>query len=379
MRTYLLLPACLFLFLACDPSLFPVGPGDGGRDGSDGGLEEEGDGATGPWDLDGIDYAISNGEPVDAPLETWTFVPVDEAKCTNGTSTGFAINRTDRSDRLVILLAGGGACWEAAACAAGFAVHIQDTMGEGPVLAEARSAGLRSVFDREDADNPFRDASFVYIPYCTGDLHSGTRVHTYDWFGPRELHHVGGNNMHHYLRRIRATFPEVDRVWLSGVSAGGYGATTNWWRVQKAMPWARVDVFNDSGLPIDVAGDGRWGTMLRVWAPAFPPGCDDCDEGLSRTLEYSAEILAEPRRYGVIGFLEDDVIAAFFGLTTQEVQARMESMRDAAAPNVKTFLLSGTGHVVYDAPSRSTTDGVSARSWATEFAEDAASWEHVGP
>ncbi len=48
------------------------------------------------------------------------------------------------------------------------------------------------LFDRGDGDNPFADASYVFVPYCTGDLHAGSRVAMYLVDGqPTKGHHFG--------------------------------------------------------------------------------------------------------------------------------------------------------------------------------------------
>ncbi|WP_158620041.1 pectin acetylesterase-family hydrolase [Corallococcus sicarius] len=337
------------------------------------------DAGAGDYDLPSVPYTVDAGAPIDAPRESWTFVPVPDAHCANGSSTGMAINLTDRSKRVFVFLAGGGACWEAAACALGTATHITDTMGADPVLAEAQAADLAVLFDRANPQNPFRDASFVYVPYCTGDLHAGTRVHTYDWFGPKRVEHVGARNLDAYLRRLQPTFPEADRVWLAGISAGGYGATFNAWRVQKALPWARVDVLNDSGLVINTAGDGRYGTMRANWGVEFPPGCTGCDTGLSAVLGASARLLTAPRRHGMLGHLQDGTIALYFGLDGAQVQAGLEAARASAEPNVKTFYLPGNPHVLLAHPDAATGAGLTVRAWLQQFAGDDPAWSHAGP
>ncbi|MCY1014938.1 pectin acetylesterase-family hydrolase [Pyxidicoccus sp. MSG2] len=370
MRTRSRMSLGLLLLSACGATAPVPGGGD-----TDAGTP----GPGGDYDLPSISYAVDAGAPIDAPRETWTFVPVPDAHCANGSSTGMAVNLTDRSKRVLVFLAGGGACWEAAACALGTATHITDTMGEAPVLAEAGAQNLAPLFDREDPGNPFRDASFVYIPYCTGDLHAGTRVKTYDWFGPRNVEHVGARNMDAYLRRLQPTFRDADRVWLSGVSAGGYGATLHWWRVQKALPWARVDVLNDSGLVIDTAGDGRYSTMQQSWGMEFPPGCAGCGAGMSEVLGYSTRLLAAPRRYGLLGYVQDGTIALYFGLNGAQVQARLEAARASAEPGVKTFYLPGNQHVLLTTPDASSGTGPSVREWLQAMAGDAPGWSHAGP
>ena len=351
-----------------------AGPAPDAGSNSDGGVP-----VTGPYDLPGVTYTVAPGEPITAPEETWTVVPVPDAHCANGTSTGLAVNLTNRSKRVLILLAGGGACWEASACALGTATHISDTMGEAAVLGEARHANLATVFNRDDVNNPFRDASFVYIPYCTGDLHGGTQVTTYDWFGPRRIEHVGARNMDAYLRRLQPTFPDATRVILAGISAGGYGATLHGWRVQKAFPWAPVDVLNDSGLMVDVAGDGRYGTMQQRWKLDFPPGCTECSSGLAAVLTRSAELLTPPRRYAMLGYLRDSTIGLYFGLQGDVIESRLLNVRSSAASNVKTFYLAGDQHVLLTTPNASTASGVTVRAWLEAFSDPTSAWEHQGP
>lgn len=330
------------------------------------------------WDLPGIAYTLTPGAPIDAPLEQWTWVPLAGAKCANGTPTGVAIQRTTRSQRILLYLQGGGACWEAAACAAGTATHITDTMGEKAVLAEAQAAPLQVIFNRDAKDNPFRDATFVYVPYCTGDLHVGTAATVYDWFGPKTVHHVGASNLDALLGRLAATFGQTDRVWLMGASAGGYGATLNWWRVQKALPWARVDVVNDSGLMLDPAPDGRWQNMVARWKIAFVPGCPQCPQHLSAALDYQLQLLGAPRRYGQLSWLQDKTIALYFGLTGPQEQQGLLTQKAQMPSHAKLFLLSGNEHVVLATPAVKAA-GVTALQWLQQLASDAPDWQHAGP
>ena len=49
--------------------------------------------------------------------EKWTWVPFADAKCRDGSSTGIAVNPSSGSDKLMIFLQGGGACFNATTCA----------------------------------------------------------------------------------------------------------------------------------------------------------------------------------------------------------------------------------------------------------------------
>ena len=76
---------------------------------------------------------------------------------------------------------------------------VLNTAVHGPFgQAQWEASGAPSVghaLDRARATNPFRAASYVFIPYCTGDLHAGSNVATYDVLGPRKFAHVGRRNV----------------------------------------------------------------------------------------------------------------------------------------------------------------------------------------
>ena len=71
---------------------------------------------------------------------------------------------------------------------------------------DRRARRVAHALDRARATNPFRDASYVFVPYCTGDLHAGSNVATYDVLGPRTFAHVGRRNVEALLPRLRATW-----------------------------------------------------------------------------------------------------------------------------------------------------------------------------
>ena len=373
MRRTALLGLCLALGSGC---LVPVGPPpDGGGAGQDGGGAVPLDGGLPAWDG-------GTGAAITAPSETWTFVAFPDSKCANGTPTGVAVNLSARSNRLLLYLQGGGACWDVGTCfVLNSASHLGDTMGETPVLNEARA--LPYLFDRTRADNPFKDASFVYVPYCTGDLHAGTRANVYEALGQqRTLHHVGGLNVDAYLRRLVPTFASADRVWLAGASAGGYGATLNWWRVQSAFGAVRVDVLSDSGIPVDTTGDGRFGLMKAAWGLRLPPGCTACEAGFSGWLPHYVGLMPPPARYALLAFRQDNVIRAYFGLDLPTFEARFDALRAGMGPGQRAWVQDSTQHVVLGQNPIPVLDGgVAATAWVQAFAADApdAGWAHAGP
>jgi len=206
--------------------------------------------------------------PFEVPRDReWHYVELPGAVCANGTPMGIALNLDPTSDRLVLFLQGGGACWNTATCVIiGSAAHLRDTLTESVVLSEARGAGGFTL-DRDDAENPYRDQNLVYVPYCTADVHVGDAETTYRT--PRTtmvVQHRGAANTEMILARLAATFPALDRLTMIGESAGGYGVAVNGFRGRLAFPGVRVDVLDDSGLIVD-ADPGQWAEMMASWRP----------------------------------------------------------------------------------------------------------------
>src|SRR5438477_2668545 len=161
----------------------------------------------------------TNGGPptLGTTPKQWQYVPIDGSQCMNGTPTGIGVNLGTSGD-LVIYMEGGGACFNDDTCK-----HAAHPNGWGPsdfgVNIGPYNIGL---FDRLDDANPFHDATFVFVPYCTGDVHSGSKP---DGMGGRTF--VGYFNVGHILDYLVPKSTAVTRVIVAGSSAGGFGALIN--------------------------------------------------------------------------------------------------------------------------------------------------------
>jgi hypothetical protein len=80
------------------------------------------------------------------------------------------------------------------------------------------------------------------IPHCSGDVFSGDTE-----AGFKGRPQIGYKNVAAYLPRLASTFRDADRVVLTGMSAGGYGAAYNFVQVQRAFSWVDVTMVDDSG------------------------------------------------------------------------------------------------------------------------------------
>jgi hypothetical protein len=188
------------------------------------------------------------GQPLATPAGQWTWVPFDNAFCADGSPTGIGVNLSATPGaRPLIYLEGGGACWNEITCYTLMtAAYFTTGYGASDFASESSDTTYLALpggfFDRTAAANPFKDYSYIYVPYCTGDVFAGNNVVQY---GSNMAHYVGFANVTAFLDRIVPTFPSADRVILAGSSAGGLGAAYNWWQTQQAFGNIRVDLIDD--------------------------------------------------------------------------------------------------------------------------------------
>jgi hypothetical protein len=184
------------------------------------------------------------GPPLDgAEVEEreWTWYDVEGSICRDGSPTGVGL-RVDDPKRLAIYLNGGGACFNDLTCASN-----PSSFGEVDLYdLEDQADGI---FDLDRLENPLRGWSMMFVPYCTGDVHLGTRYQGQAIGVEGNQSFVGSHNFDKALRFIEPYFleQEVEEILLFGSSAGGYGVYTNFMKVKRFFPDAKLTVINDSG------------------------------------------------------------------------------------------------------------------------------------
>lgn len=318
---------------------------------------------------DGADSG-SDGSNVDSPLgisvDVWAWLDFPDSRCANGSPTGIAVNRHANADHLLVFLQGGGACVDAESCW----THpmAANLTGYGTAQLQVEPMLGNGIFQRDDAANPFRDATYVFVPYCTGDLHAGTNVATYDVNGvATPTYHYGGRNLDLYLARLGAGLPAFDRVWLAGTSAGGFGTLINQDFVARTFG-ARTDVIDDSGPSF-----GDFG-FPPTWQVRLPPGCPTCSAGFAALFAYD-RLTYPSTRFGFLAFQVDTLLPGFFGVEESVMTqwlAQYEGALDGIA-NAQSFVALGTGHAVLTSKidPAATAD---LPLWIQQMANDDPSW-----
>lgn len=323
-------------------------------------------------------------EPLDTPLGAWTWFDSPGSSCHDGSETGFAVNRGAGDDVLVVLM-GGGACWDFTTC------FVVQSAAKGPfqraqfdAVADAIGVG---VLDRDDPANPYRDFSFVFVPYCTGDLHAGERAVDYTQGGiTATWHHMGARNIRLMLPRLAATFPSPTRLVVAGLSAGGYGATLQYAAFRAAFAPAQAQLVDDSG-PL-LPGDGIPATYRAAWFANWrldqvvDPICGQlCKTDLSAFYPALAARFPDDRMALVVS-LQDQVIAAYFGMLGVQLEARLEELATdvlAPLPGFRTFMFAGTSHTTLASPQSFTVKGRDLRSWLGLMLAGDPGWISLAP
>lgn len=345
--------------------------------------------------------------PAAAPYDAWTFVPTPDARCADGSPTGFAVSPHLGSDRLLILVRGGGVCWDYQHCVGNPTPVYLD--GYGPAQFDAeRAAGWldRGILDRSDPTNPYRDANLAYVPYCTGDLHLGTNVTTYA--SPSgaavAIHHVGSTNIAVFLRRLVPTFAGVGTVAVAGYSAGGFGATWNLPQIATAFaatapamiliddsgPFLRTPWFTeDLELTLDqryhagasVPGCGACspsagGQLAAIYAHvgATVPGLRGALLSSTRDLVLSAAFARPP---GDPALACADAGACTFAVGLLDLADHLAALRREP---IKSFLVKGDEHVFVTKPLGGfSTNGLTVAAWLGQQLDDDPAWVSQRP
>ncbi len=261
----------------------------------------------------------------------------------------------------MILLEGGGACFDATTCSLNNSAYGQPEFVQ--FAGDAQYGGGAGVFNRNDAANPVKDWNFVYVPYCTGDVHAGNNPQgTIESLSTQQF--VGYTNMSLYLRRIAPTFPGITQVLLTGISAGGFGALANYVQVARVFDPVPVALLDDSGPPMDepfvpacLANlfSQTWGLDKTVQADCG----DDCPDTSHLLIDYLKHVSKSYPNipFSLVDSTGDWVISVFFGygdndctdlavLPEATFTAGLQDLRSQMAGQINfgAYVFSGTDH-----------------------------------
>ena len=224
-------------------------------------------------------------------------VPTAEGPVVAPTQYSFFIKRGN-PERLVVALDGGGACWDADTCVgsplSAEGSSYSEVVDETPQTL-AQGEGL---LDDRNPANPYKSYTKVFIPYCTGDVHWGSKDTTYVLPLPNGdtlpwlIHHHGSDNLlavlhwlqSHTHRDSRIDLRKLKDLSVVGTSAGGYGTLLAFPYFAQEARRARLDLIADAAIGVltntfyrtalfnpSSPGSESWGfgDNLPSWVPGY--------------------------------------------------------------------------------------------------------------
>jgi hypothetical protein len=304
-------------------------------------------------------------EPMDAGWEE--VVPGGDCRCADGSEYSFYARDADPT-KVVLFLDGGGACWSAETC---------DPEGANEYQRTVEPPNGEGIFDFDDERNPLADSSFVYVPYCTGDVHLGDA--TADYAPGLTVEHKGFVNGTAALDHLATTFPDATEVVVVGASAGAVSAPTYAGLVADRMPDAHVTSIADSGGSYpddrsfdDIMFEGPWGLdgTLPDWPEGYGPDGERAsvpgltvaagrhDAGITFARYDHAHDENQALHVRLVGFAYDDLL---------DLIDANEALIEDGGVEVASFTAPGDDHVVFDNDSLYTesVDGVALVDWVS--------------
>ncbi len=322
------------------------------------------------------DEATAPSTP-EAVRDGWTWQSTSGAKCDDGTQTGVGIFKT-ASPNLLVFMMGGGACWDYDSCVAS-SLSTHGPFGKDEFAGALAQSG-RSALGTAEA-NPFASWNKIYVPYCTGDLHTGNHVSTYKNVSggdAHELHHVGRTNVEAMVKDVLPAFTPKTVV-ISGSSAGGFGALFNYKLIRDQFPTAKAYLVDDAAPTLKL-GDSQKEVRpkaLASWGSAAVLNdlCASCLDQWADVLPALATRYADDR-FALLSTDQDGIMRFFFGLSGPDFKASLNDLiatRYDTQPRAKYWIVPGTRHTFFGDPP------ADLFRWLGQMTTNDPAWESVKP
>jgi hypothetical protein len=284
-------------------------------------------------------------------------------------------------------------------------------------------AATGGLLDVDNPDNPLADYTKVDIPYCTADVHWGSRDMRYELpvaFGLKlkwTIHHRGADNLIAVLGWLKRKGPDrglrlgkVRDLVAIGASAGAYGTINGFAFFAEATPWARHFAIGDSGIGAlrdsfyrkaiydkDHPGPGRWGMqrLLPIWVPGIPTLLETAADTPNLLVPLALQMLAAQwpeARIAQLTSERDETQVAFYALMQSDVLPDSEDeagwvkrMRritrvNASLANYRYFIEAGDFHTFLPHDSRTYSagpTGVVPAEWVEAMLGGDGPWDNV--
>ena len=295
-----------------------------------------------------------------------------DCMCGDGSPFHFWMRQRD-PQKVLLYFEGGGACFSAETCNPSDPAY-KTMIGHDETLSDL----FTGIWDDTNPENPFRDWSVVFVPYCTGDVHIGNN--TTDYGNGVVVNHKGFVNGSAALEAMHRAFPDATQIVVSGESAGSVPDPLYAGMVADLYTEARITVVADgSGAYPDIPGingliGGLWGTMNAM--PDWPE-----NEGkTAETWSFPGLFIQAGTHAPQIVFARHDFAydrtQAFFsslaGIAADDLVQlidKNEAQIEASGVNLLSYISPGPDHTILSKPDLYTheVNGVRLIDWITRL------------
>lgn len=310
-------------------------------------------------------------------MTKWTQIqPGGDTICSVGTPYAFFVRRGNSNNLLIYFQPGGAKLpemeYDPQKPQFDPTVYIPTEEGTArdPHWDNDNPGDWNGIFNLADERNPFRDYSIVFVSYCSADLHLGNGK-------VDDFHHRGYHNASAALSYAYQHFPNPERLFVAGSSAGGVAASHYIGRIAAHYPLAKTAILIDSigGVRLNIA------SVFKTW------GTDQVMLNSAGFGAYSADELQLTTPYIVNGKLFPHIPIAQFNATRDFAQSKIterfgdgssliENLRAnhadirAEIDNLYTFSADADYHVILrkDKFYTEEANGVRLYEWVTALA-----------
>lgn len=225
--------------------------------------------------------------------------------------------------KVVLYFEGGGACFSAESCSFTEGTYVPNIdLGVSP-------DGRGGIFDQTNPENPLAGHSFVYVPYCTGDVFLGDNTQAYS--DTLTVEHKGFANATKGLDTVLANYPDVEQLVVTGASAGSIPTPAFAGLASDELPDTEIVTFGDSSAaypdagPLNAVIGDLWGTTNNI--PDWP-----VNEGIT------AEEWSLPGLYVQAGKHAPSITFARFDYAYDNVQSSFAALAGIPADDLLAFI-----------------------------------------
>ena len=325
------------------------------------------------------DAPQSTGTPTEAsatPTDWQKISPAANTTCSDGSPYSFFVRQGD-PNKLLVYFQGGGACWFRQNCDPQMSPSYSIQVGN----IDRANFGI---FNLDNPDNPFKDHTTVFAPYCTADVHMGASDTVYPPVeeGQTDLviRHQGRANVEAVLQWTYEHVPSPQNIFVTGSSAGAIPSPLYTALIADHYVNARIAQLGDGAggyrrTNNDSRPDEQWGTFNFITQ----------EQGFANlrpeTMTYESLYIAAAQAHPDITFAEydaaeDAVQKRFLSMSGQKDVALQQAIEANHADirrevgNFSSYIAGGDSHTILGRPEFYTlaSNGVAIRDWVAALA-----------